>query len=326
MGVSRRGHHGDLVYVFEDQGFNSSPNDTTFKTFGSDLVMDTFEGGHQAERKYNASREAAEIIAQNFEGGWGASFNLNTPPWWLAAIFGQPSATSIAGSIYDFDYDLANGNDPVTLRGYAPTDGFANYEMIPGMTIVSCTIDQDDESSPDVSLAGGYAAEPTNQNSPAVSIPSFDETTYSNRDAEVTVDGTTMAKSQNTSLSLETGTELPSEIGADGPVDFVPGAFTPSISYEKIVATDESVDLLQRFRDENQVTVVLKYDNGLTGDDEYSIDFNVTNSFPNDWSESGRNDPEAFLTEELQDMAESANVTVTTASHDGSGNPPGITL
>lgn len=325
MGVSRSGHHGDFVYVFEDNGFDSSPSDTTTKTFGSDLTMDTFEGGRQAERKYNASREAAEVIAQNFDGGWGVSFNINTPPWWLAAIFGQPTSSNVSGSLYDYTYDLDNNNDPVTLRGYAPTDGFDNYEMLPGMTVVSCTIDQSQDASPDVSLTGGYARDPVNQSSPTVSVPDLPESTYPNRDAEVQVDSTTMAKSQSTSLSLETGTELISEIGTDAMVDYIPMAFEPSITYEKITATDESVDLLQRFRDENSVTVKLLYDNGLSGEDEYSIDFDVTGSFPDGWSESGRNDPSATLNEELDDMALDCNVVVTTDSG-SSGNPPGITL
>ena len=326
MGVSRRGFHGDFVYVFEDQGFDTSPNDTTFKTFGSDLTMDTFEGGHQAVRKYNASRTAAEIIAQNFDGGWGASFNINTPPWWLAGIFGQPTSTNIAGSLYEFDYDLDNGNDPVTLRGYAPTEGFSEYEMLSGMTIVSCTIDQSQDASPEVSLAGGYGGPPESNTTLSPSVPNLPETTFSNREASFDVGADTMAKAQNTQVTIETGTELPSEIGADGPVDYVPGALNPDVTYEKIRATDETVDLLQRFRDETQVTLTLAYDNGLTGDDEYSIDINVTGSFPNDWSETGRNDPDAFLNQELQDMAEDANVLFRTDSHDGSGNPPGITL
>lgn len=321
----RAGHHGDLVYVFEDAGFDTTPTDTTPKVFGSNLTMDTFEGGHQAARKYNASRTAAEIIEQNFDGAWGASFELSEPPWWLAGVFGQPTSTLVSGALYDYSYDLSHATEPTSLRLYAPTDGFENYEMVPGAVIVSATIDQADNSSPEVSLTGGYAREPVSQSTPSVSIPNFSEGTYSNRHAEVQVGADTVARSQNTSASLETGTELVSEIGAENMVDFRPGAFTPSLTYSHITWVGQAVDMLQRFRDASSVTTKLIYDNGGAGEEEYAVEFAFTGSFPNSWSETGRNDPEAALVEELQDMALDANVTVTTDAG-SSGNPPGITL
>jgi len=90
----RAGHHGDVGYVFEDAGYDTEPNDTDVKVFGSNATMDTFEASYQAVRVYNASRTAAEIIEQNFDGGWGVTFELSEPPWWLAGVFGQPSATN----------------------------------------------------------------------------------------------------------------------------------------------------------------------------------------------------------------------------------------
>lgn len=321
----RAGHHGDLVYVFEDAGFDTAPTDTTPKVFGSNLTMDTFEGGHQAARKYNAGRRAAEIIEQNFDGAWGASFELSEPPWWLAGVFGQPTSTLVSGALYDYTFGLDNGNDPVPLRLYAPTDGFSNYEMIPGAVPVSVTVDQSDNSSPEVSIAGGYARQPVNQSTPSVSIPAFSESTFSNRHAEIQVDGSTVGRSQNTSANLETGTELVSEIGSENMVDFRPGAFTPSLTYSHIMWVGQTVDMLQRFRDANSVTTALRFDNGLTGENVYTVDFNFTGSFPNQWSETGRNDPDANLVEELQDMALDTTVDVSTDAGE-SGNPPGITL
>jgi hypothetical protein len=317
---TRKGHHGDIAYTFEDAGYDSTPNDTTFKGFGGNATMDTFEGGRQAQREYNASRTAAEIIRQNFDGGWGVSFDLGAfPPWWLAAIYGQPTTSNPIGEQYEHSYDLANGNDPVPLRLYAPTDGFSEYYVVPGCWLVSASIDQGEDGTPEVSLTGGFARDPYEDTTLSPTVPNFSQSTYENRDAEAIVDGTTIGRSQSTSLSLETGTEGKSEIGTDKMVDFSPGAFEPSLTYDHIRWVGEQVDMHDRFVNATQVTTELKWDNGETGDAKYAVEVSVTGSYPDSWSESGRNDPDADLIEELQDMGEDATVLV--VSDDAT--PPG---
>jgi hypothetical protein len=315
----RKGHHGDIVYVFEDAGYDATPTDSTFKVFGSNAVMDTFEGGRQAERKYNASRRAADIIRNNFDGGWGVSFELSEPPWWLAGIFGQPVSTNTTGSQYEHDYDLDDTNDPVSLRLYAPTEGFSNYYVVPGAYVVSASIDQSEDGTPEVSLTGGYARDPFEDSSLSPSAPDFANTTFSNRDAELVVDTNTVGKSQTASLTLETGTEGKSEIGTDKMVDFVPGAFEPEVTWDKIRTVGETVDAHQRFIDATQVTVALYWDNGETGDAKYAVEVDLTGSYPDGWSETNRNDPDADLTEELQELAEDASVLLTSDD----STPPG---
>jgi hypothetical protein len=316
----RSGFHGDIVYVFEDAGFDTTPNDSTFKVFGSNATMDTFEGGRQASRKYNASRTAAEIIRQNFDGGWGVTFELSEPPWWLAAIYGQPSTSNPVGSQYEHDYDLANSNDPVPLRLYAPTEGFSNYYVVPGAWLVSATVDQSEDGSPEVSLTGGFARDPFEDNTLSPTAPNFSQATFSNRDVELLVGGDPVGLSQSISLSLETGTEGKSEIGTDQMVDFSPGAFEPEVTWDKIRWVGETVDAHQRFVDATQANVSADWSNGETGDAKYAVNVDVSSSFPNQWSESGRNDPDADLMEELQEMGEDASVLV--VSDDAT--PPGV--
>lgn len=312
MPDTRAGHHGSIVYVFEDQGFDTTPTDSTFKVFGGNATPDTTEGSHNAVRVFNADRKAAEIIRQTFDGSWSVTCDLTEPPWWLAALFGQPSSVETATTgLYDHTYSLSNGNDPVSLRLYMPTDGFSDYEMFAGAVIANVSVDQSQDGSPELTINGAYAREPVRQSTPSVSIPDFAESTFSNRHAELQVGGTTVGRAQNTTINLEANTELVGEIGSENAVDFVPKAWEPNATHDKILWVGQAVDQLQRFKDATQASVSLAYDNGATGTDQFAVDFEVVDGFPNDWSESGRNDPDADLMQELQEMGEDATVTVT---------------
>jgi hypothetical protein len=311
----RKGFHGDILYAFEDSdSFDQTGSLTTDsgdpnKTFGSNTTMDTFDGGRQAERKYNASRTAAEIIAQNFDGGWGVTFELGAvPAWWLATILGDPSTSNPVGSQYEHSYSLSNDNDPRSLRLYAPTDGFSNYYVVPGCWVVSANIDQSQDGSPEVNLSGGFASEPYEDSTHSFDSVSFDDSTFSNRDAEVIVDGNTVGRSQDSSVTLETGTEGKSEIGTNTMVDFVPGAFEPEMTIDHITWVNQTVDFHQRFIDQNQATVEINWDNGETGDAKRAVEVDLKSSYSNEWTESNRNDPDADLLEELTEMAQDADV------------------
>jgi len=322
MGVSRGGHHADVSYTFEDNGFDSSPNDTTFKNFGGNATLDTFEGSHNAVRVFNAERRAAEVIEQNFSGSWSVTCEgFTEPPWWLAGLFGQPSSSNVAGALYDHTYEVETSNDPVSLELYGPTEGFNEYKVLSGAVIASVTVDQDNQSSPEVTISGAYAAEPTTDTTLDPQPPAFSDTSFLNRDAELRADGgSTVAKTQSTTLNLEGNTELVDEIGSPGPVDFIPRAWEPSLDWEKILATDQTVDPLSLFTADATYESKLLYDNGQSGDSEYSIDFTVNTSRPMDWSETGRNDPDADLTEELSEMAADVTATITVDED----SPPGV--
>lgn len=316
---TRSGHHGDVAYVFEDAGFNTAPTDTTFKAFGGNATLDTFDGSHEAVRVFNADRTAADIVEQVFDGAWSITHEITTPLWYLAGIFGQPTTSNPAGSQYVHTYDLDNNNDPLSLRLYLPTDGFSNYKVIPGAVVASVSIDQSQPNNPEITVSGAYAEEPFEDNTLSPTVPNFSESSYTNRDGEVQIAGNTVGRAQNATVNLEANTEMISEIGASGQVDFTPRAFNPEWTHDKIVWVGQNEDFFQRFKNASQVTGSLIYDNGETGDALYRMQIDVLNSFPNSWSESGRNDPDADLTEELQEMGQDAEVEITTDT----AQPPG---
>ena len=315
---TRGGFHGNVNYGFEPS-FNTAPSSPVFKAFGGNATLDTFEGSHEAVRVFNAGRTAAQIIEQVFDGAWSVTHEITTPMWYLAGIYGQPSTSNPAGSQYVHTYSLANDNDPVSLRLYLPTDGFNEYKYIPGAVVASVSIDQSQPGNPEVTVQGAYADEPDTDNTLDPVTPDFQQSTFTNCDGEVQVDGTTAARVQNATVNLEANTEMVSEIGACAQVDFTPRAFNPEWTHDKILWVGQQVDNFQRFKDANQVTGTLAFDNGETGDAQYRTQFDVLDSFPNSWSESGRNDPDADLTEELQEMGEDAEVEITVDVSD----PPG---
>lgn len=310
---AKGGAHGDVVYKIEDGGFNSEPTDTEFKVFGGNATMDTFEGSHEAVRVFNADRKAAEIVEQVFDGAWSVTGELGAePPWWFQAVWGAPDVENVTGEIHTFDYSLDSGGDVETLRLYTPTDGFAEYEVLGGCSVASVTIDQSHPNNPEFTITGAYASPPERDDTETISIPSFRKSTFNNRMADVEVDSDRVAKAQAHQIEIPTGIELVGEIGSDDMVDFVPRGFEPNPTYDKIVAEGQTVDLLERFLDAESVDVTHEWNNG----DEYSVEVDVTGSFPNSWSESGRNDPDADLMEELQDMAVDATATITVDESD----------
>jgi len=320
MSVSRAGHHGDVGFVFEDNGFDTDPADTSIKPFGSNATLDTFDGSREAVRVFNTDRVAADIVRQVFDGAWSVTHQLSEPLWYVAGILGQPVTTEVMTGLYEHVYSIGNGNDPVSLRLYLPTEGFSEYEIIPGAVPTTVDIDQSQPGNPELTVSGAYAREPERDTTLDVSVPSLSEETYTNRDGEVRIDTDTVAKAQTSTVTLESNTEMVGEIGSDQSVDFRTGAFEPDPTVEKVIATDQTVDPLQRFLDANQVEFILSYDNGQTGTDEYSTAFNIKDSYPNQWSEAGRNDPDADLTEELQELGQDAEVVIT----NDQANPPGV--
>jgi hypothetical protein len=171
-----------------------------------------------------------------------------------------------------------------------------------------------------VTISGAYAEEPFEANSLDPVTPSLSETTYTNRDGELQIDGDTVGRTQSASVSLDGGQEMVNEIGAEGAVDFREGAFNPSATHDKILWIGQTVDFFDRFSGASQVDTVLSYDNGATGTDEYSMAITVSDAFPDQFTEGGRNDPEAELTEELQEMGQDATVSLTTDTD----TPPGV--
>ena len=310
MGNARSGQHADVLYDTEPS-FDTAPSSPDPIPFGSNVTMDTYEGSHEAVRIFNADRRAADIIEQVFDGAWSITGELSEPPWWLNTVLGAPDSAEVVAPTYDHTYGLDNGGDPTSIRLYGPTEGFAEYEEIPGCVVATFSIDQSVPGNPEFTLSGAYAREPEVNSSLSLSVPDLSQRTFNNRKASLEVGGDSVGLVQSASLTVETGTEIIDELGTGNGVDFSPKVLAPSVDYEKIVSTDQTLDPQSRFTGREQVDIVLGWDNGQTGADEYRVEFTIGAAFPDSWSESGRNDPEADLTEDLTEQAEDVSAVVT---------------
>lgn len=309
MPGARSGHHANVVYAFEPS-FNTGASSPTYKTFGGNATVDP-SGDKNAERIYNADRNTAEIVEQVFNGSFSVTHEITDPLWYVSGILGEPSSSNISGSLYEHVYELDNNNDPKSLRVYLPTDGFSDYVVLPGCVITGLDIDQSQPGNPEATVSFEYAAEPFKDSSKSPSAPAFDKSTYSNRDGSLTVDNNVVAKTQSASVSLSGVNEMVNEVGAGARVDFRSTSYEPDASFEKIIATGQTTDPLDLFTDANLINYELKFDNGETGDAQYTTEFIISESFPDSFSESGRNDPDAELTESLDQLGEDMTVKIT---------------
>ncbi|AFH22173.1 hypothetical protein OSG_eHP18_00080 [environmental Halophage eHP-18] len=309
MPGSRSGHHGDIVYAFEPS-FNTGPSSPTFKTFGGNATVSP-DGDRNASRIYNADRKAAQIIPEVFNGSFSVTHEITDPMWYVSGILGEPTTANPSGSIYEHTYSLANDNDPKPIRVYLPTEGFNEYTVLPGCVITSLEIDTTQPDNPEATVSFDYAAEPFTDTSLDPTPPAFSKSTFSNRDGSLDIGGDIVARLQNANISVSGVNEMVNEVGAGARVDFRTGSYEPDMTFGKIIDTSQTVDPLDRFTGGAQVTAELTLDNGQTGDSKYQHIFTVKESFPDGFSESGRNDPDADLTEELDELGQDLEVQIT---------------
>lgn len=304
---ARSGRHAGLLYYWEDAGFKQTPNDSTAKPFGANATLDTREGSHNAVRVFNPqSREAAQIIEQNFSGSFTVSFELSNP-WWLGAVISQPSTTG-SSAPYEHTFD---GEDPSSMRLVSPVEGVGE-EALKGCVVSSASISADVPGNPQINLNGAYASEEIlNEGSASTTQPPLEERALTHRQATLSVAGSTESRIQSVSVDIENNNDMIDELGAAEPVDYSPKKREPSVDYGDIVQDqseqkrfygDSASATSPQRTIENDVEIRLTFDNGKTGSDKNSLELILGGAFPDTYSRDGVGDAEADLEGELQEM------------------------
>ena len=310
------GHHARVSYLWEnDTNGNpdfatSSPDDTDHKPFGSDATLNTMEGSNNAVRVFDpGSREAREVIEQNFQGSWSVEFTL-TNPWFLRGVLHNEVQTSGTDAPYTHTF---NGDIPYSLRIVQGTETVGSERELLGCVIASMDISATVGGMVTVTVDGAYADEAFDGSATLTSQPIVQQRPLHFAHASVSRGGSTLSLIQNASLSIDNNTDLIPELGTRTAVDYSPKQRTADIQYGDIV---EDTDEVQRMYGgstatspeatvENTEDIVFTFDNGQTGEDKNSLTLTLNDAFPDSYGRSGAGDPESDLEGTLSEMAPS---------------------
>lgn len=312
------GHNATVSYLWEDDGTGNpdfatdSPEDSTYKTFGADVNVNTLEGSNNAVRVFNpASREAARIVEQNFEGSWGVEFNF-TNPWWLGGLLDYDVESSGTDpTTHDWDGDV-----PYSMRLLVGNQQSDEQRYLKGCVIASGTISVDTGGMVSVSLEGAYADEdPIDSN--MVTQPTIRSGIKPLHFGQANINrgGDNLSLAQNLSLSIENNTDLIPELGTRFPVDYSPKQRTADLNYTRIVTDEEDTKRMYGSGNapeetvDNTEDIVLSFDNGESGNAMNTLTLTLDNVFPNSAERSGVGDPEADLEDALTEMAPTLSAT-----------------
>lgn len=307
------GHHSKLAYLWEDNGFASTPTDSDRKPFGIDTTLSTKEGSNNAVRLFNPDDpEAKQIIEQNFEGSFTVEFTL-TNPWWLRSVIAEATSSGSAPTTHTFD-----GHPPDTMRILEGNTQTSTYRALEGCAVATATLTFNIPGTVDVSLDGAYANEDATLSS--FTQPAVSERALSHHDSSLDRDGSTLSFVQSLTLTVNVNADMVQQLGDRKPVDYSPKQRNASLDYARIVTDDSdqkraygNADTIQS-KVENTAPFTVVADNGKSGSDANKVTINLTNVFPDTVSRTGIGDPEADLQDELSEMAAGIDATATNST------------
>lgn len=299
------GHDVRAYILWEDNGYNSSPNDTTEKTLGANLRITQAEGSNGALRLHDpGDREASTIVPQRFAGSWSAEFTM-TNGYFMRTVAGSPTSVDNADGTHTHTYDgkygdsfqlhigRENDNDATILKG-----------CVPRSIQIRVSVDE----TVTVTMDGFYVDE--DPNGTLAAQPATTEDPFTFAQADVKIGGTRVALVQEATLTLELNADPVGELGTRLSVDNSQRVRAPSIDFSKIKETgddDHRTDLYggaggpQQTVDEDGIT--FEFDNGkAAGSGMNKLVLTLGGAFPDTYGLTGTGDPEAELTEDVNRM------------------------
>lgn len=321
MSVSQ-GHDFRLHYLREDNGFASSPNDSTPKTWGADARLETAEGSNNARQVFEpASRTPTDIVEQTFDGSWSVTFSY-TNPWWLYLLFGPPSTTE---NINDGNYDHTySGQSPGSVQITVGREDSGKARVLKGCVASQVSVQVSVGNNTQVSLEGAYADEEVVNPSSLTAQPTIQEKPMTFADATLKESGSTVGLVQQGSVSIQNNIDLIDEWGSRVPVDFSPKALTPQLSFQKLNEAGGTEDLEEMYGGntsvQEDVTSSSPYsfvlDNGKSGSNLSRFDLSLSGTFPGSYAEENIGNPQEDVSERISRLAEGVSVTVTNSTQD----------
>lgn len=295
-------------FRWEDSGFGAAPADGTNKAFGPNATLDNDEGSNNAVRVLAPdTKEAADIIEQNFSGSFTVSFTL-ADPWWLRAIFGAPATSGTGPYTHTFD-----GTTPSSL---AITEGFrdsGNERVLRGCILADVTISSPVPELVQVELTGAYADE--EKLSPASiaaqPTPTYRALKYS--EARLDLDGVKVAYVQDATITITLNSNLIDALDSRTAVDFWTGVREIDLDYSTIKHGQNETELEQFYGGSTTVQDAVTTAAPLTVEftsavDASTITCNLGGGFPNTTSFENMGNPQEAIEQNLTRWVESITV------------------
>lgn len=303
------GANSPLWYKWEDGGFTADPTGSAIP-LGPGATLDTNEGSNNAVRVMAPdNKEAADIIAQNFDGSYSFSFTL-ADPWFLAMVFGQP--TTEGTGPYTHTYD---GDSPESVQLVEGYRGSGMKRKLRGCVPRTVRINTQVPQQVQVTVNGAYADE----NNPTETIeaqPDYDYRPMKFSEARLDLEGTKEQYVQNASLTITVNPQLVDALDSRTSVDFWTGVREPDLDYSKLM--DKNAGPGPDLEDFYGSAGATSPQDAVTSDapltmefasavDTNTLTFNLGGGFPNTYSETGVGDPTQALQEDLNRMVKTVD-------------------
>lgn len=309
------GANTHVTYLWEDNGYKASPNDSTYKTFGANARLTVAEGANNAVQVVQPGADTPnDTIEQMFEGAWGVQFEL-TNAYWLRFLLGSPSTTGSGPYTHTYSSTLSATSARV-VEGYENSDKHRN---LLGCLASQVQIQPAVNQNVRVTIRGPYAKESITDESGG-GIQSQVATSYRTMtfaQASLSVDSTTKSLAQDASLSLPLNAQLIPVLGSRFATDFWHPVLRPRLDFTTLKNDGDTVELEDMYGGsttmQDKVTdtdpATLTFDNGESSTDINKLTINLTGTFPESYGEDGSGDPDALIRERVNRAIEGVNAT-----------------
>lgn len=304
-----------VTYLWEDNGYLQTPNDSTDKTFGANARLTVAEGSRAAVQVVDPGSDLpADTIEQMFDGAWGVQFEL-TNAYWLRFIFGAPTTTG--SGPYTHTYSGISATPARIIEGYEGND---HERQLMGCVLSQCQIQPAVNQNVRVTLRGPYGKERLVDQSGGGGIRSQVATSYRTMtfaQALLAVDATTESLAQDASLALPLNAQLIPAFNSNFAADFWHPTLRPQLDFSSIKDAGDTTHLVEMYggaltmsekvTDKDPAT--LTFDNKETGTDANKLTISLTGTVPNSYGEDGSGDPDALIRQRINRMVEGVSAT-----------------
>jgi hypothetical protein len=318
--TSIQGHEYRGYYLHEDNGFNSPPNDSTYKAFGADARVTQAEGSNQAIQVFEpGNRVPIDIVERLFDGAFSVEFTY-TNPWWLNFLFGAPSTANNGDGSHTHSW-TPSAPQPQRIFLANEQDSSDETRYLGGCMATQVNLSSSVNDMGRITITGAYADDGT-QDSTMQSQPNIDLKPMTFADTSLSLGGTTLGYVQQGALQMNREVELIPELGTRVPIDFSDRPITPAVNFQKIEEADDNSHLEKMYGASaassvqedvsNEEDMKWTFDNGnAAGAGINKLVATMKGTFPESYAQEGLGDPTADVIEQINRLTKGVDFDAT---------------